>query len=312
MARAIKHIKAGLLNIEIIGTIPEREPGRRRSGRCRPTCPAQQFYNDKCSWRELELTAAANFGRHDLVLTFTYDDLHLPPDKQAAAKLLQAFFRKLRTARRRRGEELRYIYVTEGWHGKSEDGYMGPPREPSASGSRGERRSKGAGGAFAAGGSGTERTLLRRGGDGRLEDRRLHHHVVLNCVSPGDLEEIQSLWTGGGYVRAEPVDVHYYRELAKYLTKEAREFGRSKPGERTWRASRNLKKYEVEYIEIPSDSVTLSAPPGAVDYVQFAEKNPFGFSDCIGARYLLFPEEAPPGYCYTKGRKSKSSNNFPA
>lgn len=274
MARAIKHIKAGLLNIEIIGTIPEREPGRRRSGRCRPTCPAQQFYNDKCSWRELELTAAANFGRHDLVLTFTYDDLHLPPDKQAAAKLLQAFFRKLRTARRRRGEELRYIYVTEGWHGKSEDKFFG--------------------------------------GDGRLEDRRLHHHVVLNCVGPGDLEEIQSLWPGGGYVRAEPVDVHYYRDLAKYLTKEAREFGRSRPGERTWRASRNLKKYEVEYIEIPSDSVTLSAPPGAVDYVQFAEKNPFGFSDCIGARYLLFPEEAPPGYSYTKGRKPKSSNNFSA
>lgn len=274
MARAIKHIKAGLLNIEIIGTIPEREPGRRRSGRCRPTCPAQQFYNDKCSWRELELTAAANFGRHDLVLTFTYDDLHLPTDKQAAAKLLQAFFRKLRTARRRRGEELRYIYVTEGWHGKSEDEFFG--------------------------------------GDGRLEDKRLHHHVVLNCVGPGDLEEIQSLWTGGGYVRAEPVDVHYYRELAKYLTKEAREFGRARPGERTWRASRNLKKYEVEYIEIPSDSVTLSAPPGAVDYVQFAEKNPFGFSDCIGARYLLFPEEAPPGYSYTKGRKPKSSNNFSA
>lgn len=274
MARAIKHIKAGLLNIEIIGTIPEREPGRRRSGRCRPTCPAQQFYNDKCSWRELELTAAANFGRHDLVLTFTYDDLHLPPDKQAAAKLLQAFFRKLRTARRRRGEELRYIYVTEGWHGKSEDEYFG--------------------------------------GDGRLEDKRLHHHVVLNGVGPGDLEEIQSLWAGGGYVRAEPVDVHYYRELAKYLTKEAREFGRSKPGERIWRASRNLKKYEVEYIEIPSDSVTLTQPPGAVDYVQFSEKNPFGFSDCVGARYLLFEEDPPPNYSYTSARKrkSKGSNNF--
>ena len=113
MARAIKLIKAGLLHVEVIGSIPEGEPGRRRSGRCRPTCAAQQFYNDKRSWRELELHLAANFGRRDLVLTFTYDDLHLPPDKQAAAKQLQVFFRKLRTARRRRGEELRYIYVTE-------------------------------------------------------------------------------------------------------------------------------------------------------------------------------------------------------
>ena len=144
MARAIKHIKAGLLHLEIIGTVPEYEPGRRRAGRCRPTCEAQQFYNDKCSWRELELQIAANFGRHDMVLTLTYDDAHLPEDKQAAAKCFQAFVRKWRTARKRRGQELRYIYVTEGWHGKSED--------------------------------------ARFGGDGGLEDRRLHHHVVANGV----------------------------------------------------------------------------------------------------------------------------------
>ncbi len=277
MARAIKHIKAGLLHVEVIGTIPEREPGRRRGGRCRPTCAAQQFYNDKCSWRECELQLAANFSGRDLVLTLTYGDARLPADKRAADKEFQKFVRKLRTARRRRGEELRYIYVTEGWHGKAEDEYFG--------------------------------------GDGRLEDKRLHHHLVANSVGPGDLEEIRSLWepVGGGYVRVEPVDVHYYRELAKYLTKEVREFGRAKPGERVWRASRNLKKYEVEYIEIPSDSVTLAQPPGAVDYVQFSERNPYGFADCVGARYLLY-EETPPEYSYTSGRKrkSKGSNNFSA
>lgn len=272
MARAIKHIKAGLLHVEVIGTIPEQAAGRRRSGRCRPTCAAQQFYNDKCSWREVELKLAANFSARDWVLTLTYDDPCLPADKRAADKFFQRFIRRLRTARRRRGEELRYLYVTEGWHGKAENDYFG--------------------------------------GDGRLEDRRLHHHMVLNGIGPGDLEELRSLWDGGGYVRAEPVDVHYYRELAKYLTKEAREFGRARPGERSWRASRNLRKYEVEYIEIPSDSVTLSAPPGAVDYVQFTERNPYGFADCVGARYLLFPEEAPPEYSYAKGRKRNSPNNF--
>ena len=55
MARAIKHIKAGLLHVEVIGTIPEREPGRRRSGRGRPTCAAQQFYNDKDNFNEAGL-----------------------------------------------------------------------------------------------------------------------------------------------------------------------------------------------------------------------------------------------------------------
>ena len=63
MALGIKHIKAGLLHIKVLGTVPEDSPVRqRRSGRCCPTCAAQQFYNDKCSWRELELKLAANFG----------------------------------------------------------------------------------------------------------------------------------------------------------------------------------------------------------------------------------------------------------
>ncbi len=251
MARGIKHIKAGLLHVEVIGTIPEHEPGRRRAGRCRP-----------------------NFGGHDFVYSLTYDDRHLPPGKTEAGRCFQKFVKKLRGVRKKRGEELRYIYVTEGWHGYSSNGPLSA--------------------------------------DGLMEDRRLHHHVVLNSVGPGDFEEIRSLWeaVGGGYIRAEPVDVHYYRELAKYLTKEAREFGRAWPGERTWNRSRNLRKYEVEYIEIPSDSVTLSAPPGAVDYVQFTQKNPYGFADCVGARYLLFEEEAPPEYSYTKGRKRNKPNNF--
>lgn len=272
MARGIKHIKAGLLHVEVIGTIPEPSTGRRRGGRCRPTCAAQQFYNDKCSWKECRFILAANFGHRDWVVTFTYDDVHLPPGKPEANKCLKKLFRRLRAARRKRKEELRYVYATEGFHGKADDEFFGE--------------------------------------DGNLEDCRLHHHVVLNGCGPGDLEEIRSLWQGGGYVRIEPVNVHYYKELAKYLTKEARKFGRSKPGERVWRASRNLNEYEEEYIEIPSDSVTLSAPPGAVDYVQFSEKNPFGFADCVGAEYLLFPDAAPPDYSYIRGRKRNSPNNF--
>lgn len=275
MAKAIKHIQAGLLNIEVIGTVPEASLGRRgRAGRCRPTSAAQQFYNNKCSWRELELMLASNFGDRDWVVTFTYDDEFLPVNKKAAGLLLQKFFRRLREARRRRGEELKYIFVTEGFHGRGEDDYFG--------------------------------------GDGSLEDRRFHHHVVINNTGQGCLDEIRSLWQYGGYLRAEPVDIHYYQELAKYLTKEAREFGRAKSGERTWRASRNLTKYKVEYIEIPSDSVTLSPPSGAVDYTQFSEKNPYGFADCIGARYLLFDEAKQPEYSYTRGRRPRRRppNNF--
>lgn len=268
MAKAIKHIKAGLLNIEVIGNIPEASLGRRgRAGRSRPTSAAQQFYNNKMSWRELELVTAANFGSRDYFITFTYDDAHLPADKKAAVKAFRKFIDDLRKVRRTRGEELKYIYVTEGFHGRKEDEYFG--------------------------------------GDGKLEDRRLHHHVLINAVGESDLEEFRSLWRYGGYLRAEPVDVHYYQELAKYMTKEAREFGRAKPGERSWNRSKNLIKYEVEYIEIPSDSVTLSPPPDAVDYQQFSEKNPYGFADCIGARYLVFPSEPAQVYSYASGRASR-------
>lgn len=270
--RAIKHIKAGLLNLEIIGTVPEPGKAQRRGSNSCPTCSAQQFYNDKCSWRELALILGANFGRSDYVATPTYGDRNLPPGREEANRYFQRLIRSLRAVRKKRGQELRYVYVTEGLHGKSEDEYFG--------------------------------------GDGRLEDRRIHHHAVFNGVGPDDLEEIQSLWQGGGYVRIEPVDVHYYRELAKYLTKEPREFGRARPGEHAWRASRNLKKYETEYIDIPSDSVVLAPPPGAVDYVQFSERNPYGFADCVGAWYLLFDEEAPPKYSYVGGRKRNTPNNF--
>ena len=264
--KAIKHITAGLLHIEVIGQVPERPPGPRgRAGRSRPTSAAQQFYNDKCSWRELELLVAANFGRRARVLTLTYDDLNLPADKGAADRELARFIRRYRAVLRRRGQELRYIYVTEGFHERRGYDWIGE--------------------------------------DGTLEDRRLHHHMVIEGTGPEDLEEIRSLWTGGGYIRAEPLDVHYYRELAKYLTKEVREFGRPQPGARTWRASRNLQRPEVEYIEIPSDSVTLMPPYGAVDYESFCERNPYGFADCVGARYLLFPAAERREYSYTAPRE---------
>jgi hypothetical protein len=268
MAKAIKHIQAGLLHIEVLGSVPEGKT-KRRSARAGPTPPAQRFYNLKHSWQELELAIAANFQGRDLVLTFTYDGAHLPSDKAAAGKQFQKFIRRLREARRKRGAELRYIYVTEGFHAKGTGQF---------------------------------------GEDGALEDKRLHHHGVFNVTGPGDLEEIRSLWPGGGYIRAEPVDVHYYRELAKYLTKEAREFGTPKPGERTWRGSRNLKKYSVEYIEIPTESVTLAPPCGAVDYAQFGEQNPYGYGVCVGARYLLFPKTEDRAYSYTQGRTPEKRN----
>ena len=56
----------------------------------------------------------------------------------------------------------------------------GPPKRAQRSGSRGERRSKGAFGVFATGGNGEKRTLLRRGGRS-LVYRRLRRYLA-GCV----------------------------------------------------------------------------------------------------------------------------------
>lgn len=269
MATAIKHITAGLLHIRVLGHVPEPDvTPKRRAARANPTPPAQAFYNDKRSWRELWLLTAENFSRRDWVVTLTYSDEFLPPDKKTAEKNhMSRYVRRLRSSRKRRRQELKYIYVTEGFHGKGHG------------------------------------DILEE--DGYLEDKRLHHHMIVNSAGPEDLDELRSLWGGGGYVRIEPLDIRYCKALAKYMTKEAREFGRAKPGDRTWKRSMNLTPYQVEYIEIPMDGMALTPPPGAVDYETFHEKNPYGFSDCIGDQYLLFEEPGKPDYSYNREPRKK-------
>ena len=149
--KVLKHITAGLLHLEVLGRVPDTAgEQKRRGGRSAPTSMAQQFYNDKCSWRELELTIAENFSSLDLVLTYTYQDEYLPADKRAGDVFFQKHVRKVREARRRRGGELRYVYVTEGFHAKRADDLFGS--------------------------------------DGAMEDRRVHHHAVINATDVDDLE----------------------------------------------------------------------------------------------------------------------------
>lgn len=74
--------------------------------------------NQKYAYQRLELLIAANYGIRDLYITLTYDDDHLPRNREGARKIIQAFLRRLRKARKERGQELRYIYVTEHKHGE--------------------------------------------------------------------------------------------------------------------------------------------------------------------------------------------------
>ena len=265
MSKRLKIVSAGPLRYEYLVPVTVTDASGKRGSKQQVSSAAQQFMNLKNSWRQLELTVAENFGPGDLVVTYTYGDEHLPAGKKGADRLFQKYVRKLRSSRRARGEELRYIYATEGFHGKEARSCFD---ESSA-----------------------------------WEDGRLHHHVIINGTD-NDYEELRSLWDYGVYVRVEPLNIHYLRELAKYMTKEAREFGRGKPGERTWKCSRNLRPYKVDYDDV-RDSMTLTAPYGAVDFTHIEEPSPEGYGEFKCTRYLLLEPEATPVYSYNQGRRKR-------
>ena len=114
MAKRLKIITAGRLVIVGCYTIPTpRSTERERRALREISSAAQERMNLKRSWQKLEVELAANFTRRDLHLVFTYDDDHLPPSRTEAVKLLKKLIRLLRDHRKARGQETRYIYVTE-------------------------------------------------------------------------------------------------------------------------------------------------------------------------------------------------------
>lgn len=118
MAKFKKIIVAGPLVVETVYPAPSpRDSAGVRAGKKALSSQAQQRMNLKYSYQKLELEIAANFGVGDLYATFTYDETHLPRSRKDANNRVALFMRRLRTARKAAGQELRYIYVTEHKHG---------------------------------------------------------------------------------------------------------------------------------------------------------------------------------------------------
>ena len=114
MAKRLKTITAGRLVIVGCYTIPTpRSSDRERRALREISTAAQMRMNLIRSWQKLEALLAANFTRRDLHLVFTYDDEHLPVSRAEAVKLMKKLIRLLREYRKARGQETKYIYVTE-------------------------------------------------------------------------------------------------------------------------------------------------------------------------------------------------------
>lgn len=118
MAKRKRTIRAGNLVKTVIYTVPHpRDPDHVRAAKSRATTAAQRALNYRTAQGKLEMLLAANFGPQDLFCTLTYDDAHLPTTHASAKARIQSFIRTLRSARRKHGSELKYVYVTEGRHG---------------------------------------------------------------------------------------------------------------------------------------------------------------------------------------------------
>ena len=103
--------------------------------------------------------------------------------------------------------------------------------------------------------------------EGLHGDRRIHHHIVINSVSPGDTEIIKSQWLYG-FSDVEPIRRHYYEPAGNYINYEklARYMAKERPEERPngaqmWTGSRNLDRPDVDITIVP-DEMTVTAPPG--------------------------------------------------
>lgn len=118
MAKFKRIVVAGPLVVECVYPAPNpRDSDGVRQGKKKLSSEAQRRMNLKYAYQKLELEIAANFGTRDIYGTLTYDDEHLPSSRKEANARIKALFRKFREARREKGQELRYIYITEHKHG---------------------------------------------------------------------------------------------------------------------------------------------------------------------------------------------------
>ena len=133
--------------------------------------------------------------------------------------------------------------------------------------------------------------------EGYHGDHRWHHHMILNATGR-DFEEIRALWAVNGddvdIRRLDELDLSEgrtaaedYRGWAIYLTKEAREHGSPRVGERMWVPSKGLLRPAVKN-ERCGDGETLDAPPEAYVLERSEVVNEYGSFEYL--RYVM------PGY----------------
>jgi len=97
-------------------TAPERgDSVRARAEKLHASTAARERLNAKTSVAKLVRTLASNFDDGDLLLTLTFYNRYLPENREQAVRRARSFLKKLRAARKARGQSLKYVYVVEGF-----------------------------------------------------------------------------------------------------------------------------------------------------------------------------------------------------
>lgn len=96
----------------LYGSAPASQKRERREY----TTEIRQKINFRTSYEKLWLILECNFKWNDLFVTMGYRDDTRPATKEAAEKRLYYFIKELRAERKKNGQDLVYVRVTEGYH----------------------------------------------------------------------------------------------------------------------------------------------------------------------------------------------------
>jgi len=114
--KTIKQYRCGRQVQAVIYTGPS--PGdapKAREQKRKASTAARERINARTSFQKLKRKLAANFDDGDLLVTLSFDDKHLPGNRQGTVRKAGYFLRRLNKARAARGQPLYYIYVVEGF-----------------------------------------------------------------------------------------------------------------------------------------------------------------------------------------------------
>lgn len=112
MTRRFKRLECGGYVRECLYNCQEpKDKPPVRAAKRNATSLAQQRVNQNNSKVKLTMLIGGNFGPGDLFITPTFSPEHLPETYAEAQGKVRRFFDLLRTVRRRKGEETRYVYA---------------------------------------------------------------------------------------------------------------------------------------------------------------------------------------------------------